>query len=118
MNIQTVIIVFLILIIVGFGGYTYMSKTSPSSTLGLDSKDKNAPSPSTMSEERSVDSEINTNSQPSYDVLEKMDTKASDGRRNLYFHTPESAQKAGVKKYTSGPCKGYYQGEEWWCAGK
>lgn len=54
-------------------------------------------------------------SQPSYEVLQQMKEVGPDGQRNLYFYTPEQARKMGLKKYTSGPCKGYYQGEEWWC---
>ena len=38
------------------------------------------------------------------------------GRDNVSLYaSPEDAQRAGAKKYTSGPCKGYYQGEEQWC---
>lgn len=38
-----------------------------------------------------------------------------DGQPNRFFHTPETARRAGVKKYTSGKCRNYYQGEEWFC---
>jgi hypothetical protein len=53
--------------------------------------------------------------QPSYEVLQQMKDVGPDGQRNLYFYTEEQARRMGLKKYTSGPCKGYYQGEEWWC---
>ena len=34
---------------------------------------------------------------------------------NRFFHTEQSARRAGRRKYTSGPCRNYYEGEEWWC---
>lgn len=48
-------------------------------------------------------------------ILQENKTAGPDGKPNHFFHTPETARRAGVKKYTSGPCRNYYQGEEWWC---
>lgn len=52
---------------------------------------------------------------PSYEVLERNLARGGDGLPNRFFYTAEQARRLGLKKYTSGPCRNYYQGEEWWC---
>ncbi len=52
---------------------------------------------------------------PSYQVLEGNLARGGDGLPNRFFYTAEQARRLGLKKYTSGPCRNYYQGEEWWC---
>jgi hypothetical protein len=52
---------------------------------------------------------------PSYEALERNLSRGGDGLPNRFFYTAEQARRLGLKKYTSGPCRNYYQGEEWWC---
>jgi hypothetical protein len=54
-------------------------------------------------------------SRPSNEVLENNEAPGPDGLPNRFFYTPEQARQLGLKRYASGPCKGYYRGEEWWC---
>lgn len=59
--------------------------------------------------------ESGVNNQPSYEVLHNNQAPGPDGQPNRFFLTEEQARRLGRKKYTSGPCRNYHEGEEWWC---
>src|SRR5262249_35692934 len=41
----------------------------------------------------------------SYDILRDNKVPGPDGLPNRFFHTEDTARRASVKKYTSGPCR-------------
>lgn len=53
--------------------------------------------------------------QPSYEILQNNREPGPDGQPNRFFLTDDQARRLGRRKYTSGPCRNYYEGEEWWC---
>src|SRR5262245_28155101 len=51
----------------------------------------------------------------SYEVLGEARSARPPANANRFFYTEEQARRLGLRKYRSGPCAGYYEGEEWAC---
>ncbi len=101
-----IIAILMLLIASAFAAY---SGAIPKSIL----EDLRKPAVTIESAGKAIDPE--NEGRPSFEVLRENRQAGPDGKPNQFFYTEEQARRLGIKKYASGPCKGYYEGEEWWC---